>query len=59
MQPLPLLNSPWLCPRPAAAVLDTADPESRAAFLKSHAKLVEGVVALAKKVQVRAQLLFV
>ena len=50
-----MLNAPWLCPCPAAAVLDTADPESRAAFLKSHAELVEGVVALSKKVQVRVQ----
>lgn len=41
------------CAPLAPAVLDTADPESRAAFLKSHAKLVEGVVALAKRIQVR------
>lgn len=34
-------------------MLDTADPASRAAFLKSHAGLVEGVVALARRVQVR------
>eukprot|EP00217_Crustomastix_stigmatica_P007397 CAMPEP_0183793250 /NCGR_PEP_ID=MMETSP0803_2-20130417/3086_1 /TAXON_ID=195967 /ORGANISM="Crustomastix stigmata, Strain CCMP3273" /LENGTH=1128 /DNA_ID=CAMNT_0026037623 /DNA_START=16 /DNA_END=3400 /DNA_ORIENTATION=- len=31
-------------------VLDTADPASREAFLKSHAKLVEGVQNLARKV---------
>lgn len=33
-------------------VLDTADPASREAFLKSHASLVNGVVALAARVQV-------
>lgn len=37
-------------------VLDTADPASRQAFLKSHAKLVDGVVALAKRVQADKQL---
>ncbi len=41
-----------LCPF-SPTVLDTADPESRAAFLKSHSELVEGVVALSKRVQVR------
>lgn len=38
------------------SVLDTADPDSRAAFLKSHAALVNGVVALAKRVQADKQL---
>ncbi|KAK9818314.1 hypothetical protein WJX72_010431 [[Myrmecia] bisecta] len=38
------------------SVLDTADPASRAAFLKSHAKLAQGVVALAAKVQKDTQL---
>ena len=37
-------------------VLDTADPASRASFLKSHAKLVEGVVNLASRVQADKQL---
>jgi len=32
-------------------VLDTADPESREAFKKSHAALLQGVQALAKRVQ--------
>ena len=48
-----------LCPlptHPPGAVLDTADPASRAAFLQSHSKLVEGVVALAKRVQADRQL---
>lgn len=35
-------------------VLDTADPQSCAAFLRTHKKLVDGVVALANRVQVRA-----
>lgn len=34
------------------SVLDTADPASRAAFLENKKDLVEGVVALAKRVQV-------
>ena len=34
-------------------VLDTADPESRASFLKTHAKLVEGVQDIARRVNVR------
>ena len=33
-------------------LLDTADPASREAFLQSHAGLAEGVVAVAKRVQV-------
>ena len=37
-------------------VLDTSDEASRAAFLKSHAKLVEGIVDLAKRVQADEQL---
>ncbi|KAL4426062.1 hypothetical protein ABPG77_007858 [Micractinium sp. CCAP 211/92] len=37
-------------------VLDTADPASRAAFLKSHAALCDGVVALANRVQADKQL---
>merc|ERR1712216_588670 len=37
-------------------VLDTADEKSRAAFLKSHAKLVEGVVNLASRVQADKEL---
>ena len=37
-------------------VLDTADAESRASFLKSHAKLVEGVVNLASRVQADKEL---
>ena len=37
-------------------MLDTADPASRAAFLSSHAPLVQGVVALASKIQGDKQL---
>ena len=37
-------------------VLDTADADSRAAFLESHADLVAGVVNLAKRVQADAEL---
>lgn len=37
-------------------VLDTADEQSRASFLKSHSKLVDGVVALAERVQADKQL---
>lgn len=37
-------------------MLDTANPESRAAFLSSHSELVEGVVALAQRVQSDRQL---
>jgi D-lactate dehydrogenase len=36
--------------------LDTADPASRAAFLQSHSQLVEGVVALASRIQADRQL---
>lgn len=38
------------------SVLDTADPASRAAFLTSHSKMVDGVVALAKRIQADKQL---
>lgn len=37
-------------------VLDTADPASCDAFLKTHAKLIEGVQNLARRVQSDAQL---
>lgn len=37
-------------------VLDTADPTSREAFLKSHKSLVDGVVALAGRVQADREL---
>ncbi|KAI3429690.1 hypothetical protein D9Q98_005775 [Chlorella vulgaris] len=37
-------------------VLDTGDPASRAAFLQSHSRLVEGVVELAQRVQADRQL---
>ena len=37
-------------------ILDTADPESRAAFLRDQAALCEGVSALAARVQADAQL---
>ena len=33
------------------SVLDTADPASRAAFLRSHSALVDGVLDLARRVQ--------
>ena len=34
------------------SVLDTADPASREEFLQTHRDLVDGVVALATRVQV-------
>lgn len=37
-------------------MLDTGDPASRAAFLQSHSRLVEGVVELAQRVQADRQL---
>lgn len=37
-------------------VLDTSDTASRAAFMKSHKKLVDGVVALASRVQADREL---
>lgn len=41
---------------PDGTVLDTADTASRAAFLESHKDLVDGVVALARRVQADKQL---
>ena len=32
-------------------VLDTSDPESRAAFLETHKKLVAGIIALVQRIQ--------